>query len=56
MKKVLFVLMVMSLMISCTKSPLPILKATQEKVTYFRVEAEDIDGKVLYSNIVIVKL
>lgn len=56
MKKVFAVFALLTIFASCNKPQLYDLKPTKAKTVFFRIESQDIDTKVLYSDIEVVKI
>jgi hypothetical protein len=56
MKKVFAIFALIFIFASCTKSELYEFRPTKAKAVFFRIESQDFDSKVLYSDIEVVKI
>jgi len=56
MKKIFAVFVLGLIFASCTKPQLSDFKPVKTKTVFFRIESQDIDSKVLYSDIEVVKI
>jgi hypothetical protein len=56
MKKVFAIFGLVLIFASCTKPELYEFKPTKAKAVFFRIESQDFDSKVLYSDIEVVKI